>query len=75
MKGVVGAFGKDPRVLGWDVWNEPDNTNGGAYAKQEPPNKVDLVLALLPQVFQWARAAGVEQPLTSGVWKGDWSVG
>jgi hypothetical protein len=73
VKGVVGAFGKDPRVLGWDVWNEPDNTNGGAYAKQEPPNKVDLVLALLPQVFQWARAAGVEQPLTSGVWKGDWS--
>src|SRR3954447_5807596 len=25
--GVVGAFGKDARVLGWDVWNEPDNTN------------------------------------------------
>ena len=73
VKGVVAAFGKDPRVLGWDVWNEPDNTNGGSYAKQEPPNKVDLVLALLPQVFQWARAAGVEQPLTSGVWKGDWS--
>ena len=73
VKGVVGAFGKDPRVLGWDVWNEPDNTNGGSYAKQEPPNKVDLVLALMPQVYQWARAAGVEQPLTSGVWKGDWS--
>jgi len=73
VKGVVAAFGKDPRVLGWDVWNEPDNTNGGSYAKEEPPNKVDLVLALLPQVFQWARAAGVEQPLTSGVWKGDWS--
>ena len=31
------------------------------------------MLALLPQAFQWARAAGVEQPLTSGVWKGDWS--
>ena len=25
--GVVRAFGKDPRVLGWDVWNEPDNMN------------------------------------------------
>lgn len=73
VKGVVGAFGKDSRVLGWDLWNEPDNTNGGSYGTQEPSNKVELVLALLPQAFQWARAAGVEQPLTSGVWKGDWS--
>ena len=32
------------------------------------------MLALLPQVFAWAREAGVEQPLTSGVWKGDWSA-
>ena len=71
--GVVGAFAKDTRVLGWDVWNEPDNGNGGSYAKDEPKNKVDLVLALLPQVYQWAREAGTEQPLTSGVWKGDWS--
>jgi hypothetical protein len=71
--GVATAFGKDPRVLGWDIWNEPDNTNDSSYGKQEPPNKVDLVLALLPQAFAWVRAAGVEQPLTSGVWKGDWS--
>ena len=60
-------------MLGWDVWNEPDNTNTSSYGSQEPKNKVDLVLALLPQVFAWAREAGVEQPLTSGVWKGDWS--
>ena len=72
--GVVGAFAKDTRVLGWDVWNEPDNGNSGSYAKDEPKNKVDLVLALLPQVYQWAREAGAEQPLTSGVWKGDWSA-
>ena len=72
--GVAGAFGKDPRVLGWDIWNEPDNTNDSSYGKQEPPNKVELVLALLPQVFAWVREAGVEQPLTSGVWRGDWSA-
>ncbi len=71
--GVVRAFGKDPRVLGWDVWNEPDNTNTSSYGAQEPKNKVELVLALLPQVFAWAREAGAEQPLTSGVWRGDWS--
>jgi hypothetical protein len=72
--GVVRAFAKDPRVLGWDVWNEPDNTNTNSYGTLEPKNKVELVLALLPQVFAWAREAGAEQPLTSGVWRGDWSA-
>jgi len=74
VKGVVGAFAKDQRVLAWDIWNEPDNENGGSYGQLEPKNKVELVLALLPQAFAWARAAGAEQPLTTGVWKGDWST-
>ena len=74
VKGVVGAFAKDQRILAWDIWNEPDNENGGSYGQLEPKNKVELVLALLPQAFAWARAAGAEQPLTSGVWKGDWST-
>jgi Cellulase (glycosyl hydrolase family 5) len=73
VKGVVGAFAKDPRVLGWDVWNEPDNTNQGSYGDLEPKNKVALILALLPRVFDWARDAHPTQPLTSGVWKGGWS--
>jgi hypothetical protein len=73
VKGVVGAFAKDQRVLAWDIWNEPDNMNGSSYGPQEPKNKVELVLALLPQAFAWARAAQPEQPLTSGVWKDDWS--
>jgi hypothetical protein len=74
VKGVVGAFAKDDRVLGWDVWNEPDNGNSGSYTDREPKNKNDLVIALLPKAFAWARAAHPTQPLTSGVWKGDWSV-
>ena len=74
VKGVVGAFGKDQRVLAWDIWNEPDNENFGSYNQLEPKNKVELVLALLPEAFAWARAAGAEQPLTSGIWKGDWST-
>lgn len=73
VKGVVGAFANDPRVLGWDLWNEPGNTNGGSYHKEDPPNKVELVEALLPRVYAWARAAQPSQPLTSGVWSGDWS--
>jgi hypothetical protein len=73
VRGVVGAFGNDQRVLGWDVWNEPDNTNDPSYGKTETKNKVQLVLALLPQAFAWARETQPKQPLTSGVWHGDWS--
>jgi len=74
VKGVVGAFARDQRVLAWDIWNEPDNVNPGSYNELEPKNKERLVLRLLPQAFAWAREAQPEQPLTSGVWKGDWST-
>lgn len=74
VKGVVGRFARDQRVLAWDIWNEPDNENPGSYNELEPKNKVELVLRLLPQAFAWARAANPEQPLTAGVWKGDWST-
>ena len=73
VKGVVGAFARDARILVWDVWNEPHNTNEGSHGAQEPPDKDKLVLALLPQVFAWAREAGATQPLTSGLWEGNWS--
>ena len=74
VKGIVGAFANDRRVLAWDIWNEPDNMNGSSYKAQEPANKQELVLALLPKTFAWARAAKPTQPLTSGVWQGDWST-
>jgi hypothetical protein len=71
---LVSRFGKDSRVLAWDVWNESDNTNGGEYHKQEPKNKVQIVDSLLIKVFQWARSVNPIQPLTAGVWQGDdWS--
>ena len=74
VEGVVGAFASDPRVLAWDLWNEPDNRNDPSYIAEEPPNKLALVQALLPQVFAWARAAHPKQPLTSGLWQGEnWS--
>jgi hypothetical protein len=73
VQGVLGAFATDTRVLGWDLWNQPDNTKGGSYMRREPKDKAELVLKLLPQVFEWARAANPAQPLTSGVWHGDWS--
>jgi hypothetical protein len=69
VQGLIGAFAKDDRILGWDLWNEPDGENERSYAAEEPKDKVALVIALLPQVFEWAREANPTQPLTSGVWR------
>lgn len=71
VQGVVGAFAKDERILGWDVWNEPDNKGGDIEA--DLAAKVARVDELLPRVFEWARAEHPVQPLTSGVWQGSWS--
>ena len=73
VRGVVGAFAKDDRVLAWDLWNEPGADNGGSYEKQELKDKTARVLTLLPQAFEWAREANPVQPLTSGVWAVDTS--
>ena len=74
VKGVVGHYRDDTRILAWDVWNEPDNTNESSYGSREPKNKLELVQRLLPQVFAWARAENPVQPLTCGIWRGDWSA-
>lgn len=70
---VIHEFITDKRVLAWDLWNEPDNMNDGSYRSAEPPNKAALVAKMLPEVFKYARAALPSQPLTSGLWHGDWS--
>jgi hypothetical protein len=72
VQGVVGAFANDPRILGWDLWNEPDNGNGKRFHEDEAA-KVKRVDELLPKVFEWARAEHPAQPLTSGLWAGNWS--
>ncbi|BDE11243.1 MULTISPECIES: cellulase family glycosylhydrolase [Mycobacterium] len=69
--GVLSQFRNDDRVLGWDLWNEPDNP-AREYRKVERKDKLDKVAALLPQVFGWARSVDPAQPLTSGVWQGNW---
>ncbi|OBI98448.1 cellulase family glycosylhydrolase [Mycobacterium asiaticum] len=69
--GVLTQFRSDDRVLGWDLWNEPDNP-AREYRKVERKDKLDRVAGLLPQVFRWARAVDPVQPLTSGVWQGNW---
>lgn len=70
VKEVITAFRYDPRILAWDLWNEPDNlddrrsTDGTAHYR-------DYVAFLLPKVFAWARSTGTIHPLTSGIWSGD----
>jgi hypothetical protein len=71
--GVMTQFRSDDRILGWDLWNEPDNP-AREYAEVERSDKLNLVGELLPQVFQWARSVDARQPLTSGVWEGSTST-
>ncbi|WP_090556768.1 glycoside hydrolase 5 family protein [Pedobacter hartonius] len=70
---VVSRFKHDDRILGWDIWNEPDNMTGPSYEKVETPDKVKLIIPLLRSAFNWVRSVEPEQPLTSGIWVGDWS--
>jgi hypothetical protein len=54
---LLRTFHSDPRVLGWDLYNEPGNTHMG--------NKS---LPLLRAVFTWARQVSPSQPVTVAVW-------
>ena len=55
---ILTVFGKDKRILLWDLYNEPGNSG-----------KKDSSWHLLTKVFQWARAVNPEQPLSVGLWK------
>jgi endo-1,4-beta-mannosidase len=57
---VLKRFGKDKRILLWDLYNEPGNSG-----------KRDSSYNLLKHVFQWARAANPEQPVSAGLWAWD----
>lgn len=61
IKGVIGKFKDDKRVLVWDLYNEPANKNSEK-----------LCLSLLKKIFTWARQINPSQPLTAGVWNGKW---
>lgn len=74
VRAVTGRFADDPRILAWDVWNEPDN--GLEVSACDPvvlEAKATLVQPLLRKAFGWIRGMRPIQPLTSGIWLGDWS--
>ncbi len=60
VKDILTTFKNDRRILMWDLYNEPGNTNHG-----------DNSLPLLRKVFEWAFQVRPSQPITSGAWNGD----
>jgi len=66
---VIKRYANDKRVLGWDLFNEPDNPNGNSYGPLDLKNKDEAAARLVRLSFDWARAAGPSQPLTVGVWR------
>jgi hypothetical protein len=76
--GVLTRYKNDPRVLAWDLFNEPDNPNRQAYGRDgsnielSEPDKEKFGTQLLEKTFDWAREVQPSQPLTSGVWNGEY---
>lgn len=56
---LIHHFRSDPRVVAWDLYNEPG------------PGNSESSLDLLMQTFAWARAVDPEQPLTACIWNED----
>lgn len=71
VQGVIGHFRNDKRVQVWDIFNEPDN-KVPQYRSVLDPKKVEYALELLKKSFVWAREVNPSQPITSGVWIGNW---
>lgn len=77
--GLIRHFRNDKRVVAWDLFNEPDNPNRNSYGrdgfKTELPENIkeEMATKLLAKLFVWARDAEATQPLTAGLWRGDWS--
>ena len=72
IKGVIKRFSNDPRVVIWDLYNEPDNvTLQEDRAHLEVQNKHIYSLSLLRKVVRWSREVNPSQPLTMGIWRGE----
>lgn len=70
-KGVISRFKDDPRVVVWDLYNEPGNDGAGDAMSTEEKEKLGLML--LKKMFAWAREVNPSQPLTAGLWAQEWT--
>ena len=60
---VLTAFAHDPRILLWDLYNEPGNSDKGVSS-----------LPLVRNVLNWAYAVRPDQPLSVGLWNWDFEA-
>ena len=67
---MIRRYANDKRVLAWDLFNEPDNSNGNSYGPSELKDKDAQAARLVRSSFEWSRAIGPSQPLTVGLWSG-----
>lgn len=81
VRGVLTAFGRDERVLAWDLYNEVGNIFLPTLSRPRLARALRLpwlalkhllfpcaTLPLLKKTFAWARSVDPDQPLTAPVW-------
>lgn len=74
VQAVVSKYKDDERILIWDLFNEPDNSNAGNFGggseepEMSPEEKLERARELLEKTFKWVREINPTQPLTAGVW-------
>lgn len=74
LQGVLTHFADDPRVKLWDLFNEPDNDNGGRFPDDlSTADKYHYAFILLKDAFRWAREVNPSQPLTVAPWHRSWT--
>lgn len=56
---IVGKYAADPRIVAWDLFNEPGNGN-----------RYEISFPHLQRIFDVARSMNPSQPLTTGGWRG-----
>lgn len=57
IRDLMNRFGRDPRIVIWDMWNEPGNSK-----------RAEMSVPYLKRAFEVARECDPMQPLTAGVW-------
>jgi hypothetical protein len=65
---ILTRFKDDPRVLAWDLLNEPGNPVPQYDDNWDQKDREAKHLILLGKLFDWGREVNPSQPLTAGLW-------
>lgn len=68
VKDVLNTFRNDPRIVLWDLYNEPGNGCAGDHVTGSGL-RAEASFPLLLAVFRWAREVAPSQPLTAAPWR------